>query len=54
MPVRRGRDSKGPFFRWGDSGSKYHYTSGNEDSRKRARAKAEKQGRAIRASGYRG
>lgn len=54
MPTERGSDSKGPFYRWGKSGAKYHYTPGNENSRKRAKEKADKQGRAIRAGGYRG
>jgi hypothetical protein len=54
MPVRRGKDSKGPYFKWGQSGKKYHYTSGNKASMRRARAKAARQGRAVRASGYRG
>lgn len=51
MPVKRGSDSKGPFFRWGTRGAKYHYTSGNKSSRERARRKAAKQGQAIKASG---
>lgn len=45
MPVRKGRDSKGSFYRWG-SGKKYRG--------KGARAKASRQGRAAYASGYRG
>ena len=54
MPVKRGKDSKGAYYQWGDSGAKYHYTAGNKTSRERAKAKAEKQGRAARASGYKG
>lgn len=54
MPVNRGKDSKGPYYQWGDSGKKYHYESGNKGSRERAKDKAGKQGRAARASGYRG
>jgi hypothetical protein len=54
MPVRRGNDSKGPFYRWGGEGKKYHYTSGNKSSRDAAKKKAEKQGQAARASGYKG
>ena len=50
MPVQRGKDSKGPFYRWGNSGAKYHYKSGNERSRKIAHDKAAKQGRAIKRS----
>jgi hypothetical protein len=54
VPVHRSKDGKGPYYQWGESGKKYHYESGNEESRKRAKARAEKQGRAIRASGYDG
>ena len=49
MPAYRGRDSKGPFYRWGQSGKKYYYTAGNKQSRERARQKALRQGRAIHA-----
>lgn len=54
MPVHRGKDSKGPYYRWGESGKKYHYASGDKSSRDAAKKKAEKQGRAARAGGYRG
>lgn len=54
MPVYRGRDSKGSYYQWGKSGKKYYYTSGDEQSRERAKNKAEKQGRAAYASGYKG
>lgn len=53
MPVKRGTDSKGAFYRWGNSGKKYHYTVGNGKSRERAKKQAERQARAIYASGYR-
>lgn len=53
MPVKRGRDSEGPYFQWGGQ-KKYHYTPGNRASRRRAKRKAERQGRAARASGYSG
>lgn len=52
MPVNRGKDSSGPYYQWGDSGKKYHYESGNRQSREDAKRKAERQGRAARASGY--
>jgi hypothetical protein len=51
MPVQRGKDSRGPFYRWGNSGAKYRYKPGSERSRKLAHAKASKQGRAIKARG---
>lgn len=50
MPVKRGKDSKGAYYQWGDSGKKYHYTAGDDESRKRAKSKAEKQGRAVKAN----
>jgi hypothetical protein len=54
MPTHRGKDSEGPYYRWGDSGKKYHYKSGDKSSRERAKDKADKQGRAARANGYGG
>jgi hypothetical protein len=54
MPVHRSKDSKGPYYQWGDSGKKYHYTAGDKSSREAAKKKAEKQGQAARASGYKG
>lgn len=47
MPVRRGKDSKGPFYRWGQRGKKYHYRSGDKRSRSTAKTRAKKQGSAI-------
>lgn len=52
MPVHRGKDSAGPYYQWGDSGKKYHYESGNKSSQEKAKQKAERQGKAARASGY--
>ena len=46
MPVKRGRDSKGTYYQWGNSGKKYRG--------KGAKAKAERQGRAAYANGYKG
>jgi hypothetical protein len=54
MPVHRGKDNKGPYYQWGDSGKKYHYTAGNDQSRSQAKKKAEKQGQAAHAGGYKG
>lgn len=54
MPVHRGRDGEGPYYQWGDSGKRYRYEPGDKESRDKARERAEKQGRAVRASGYRG
>jgi hypothetical protein len=50
MPVKRGSDSQGPFYRWGDAGAKRRYTAGDAVSRAAARAAAERQGRAVRAA----
>lgn len=50
MPTRRGTDSKGSFYRYGQSGKKYYYTPGNSTSRERAEKKANAQGRAIKTS----
>jgi hypothetical protein len=54
MPVRRGRDRKGPYYQWGDSGKRYRYTAGDAGSRDRAKRQATRQGQAAHAHGYRG
>lgn len=54
MPVHRGGDSKGPYYQWGGSGKKYHYTAGSASGRKRAKSKARNQAQAARANGYEG
>lgn len=54
MPVHRSKDGKGPYYQWGKHGKKYHYEAGNAEDREAARQKAERQGRAARASGYEG
>lgn len=53
MPVTTGKDSKGCYAQWG-SQKRYYYTCGNKRARERAKKKAERQGRAIRAAGYEG
>jgi len=40
------------YYQWGDAGTKYYYTPGNETARERAKTKAEKQQAAAHASGY--
>lgn len=50
MPVQRGSDSNGPYYRWGDSGKKYYYTSNSVTSRENAKDKARRQGAAIKIS----
>lgn len=53
-PIKRGRDGKGPYMRWGDKGKKYHYKAGSKSSREKARKKAHMQASAAFAGGYRG
>jgi len=48
MPVQRGRDNQGSFYRWGEHGKKYYYTTNNDTSRKYAAERARKQGIAIK------
>lgn len=53
MPLTRGSDSTGAYYRWGPSGyggAKYHYAAGNKASRERAKAKAMTQALAFEAS----
>lgn len=52
MPVTRGKDTHGSFYRWG-SGKKYYYTVGDAKSRSAARAKATRRQTAAYANGYR-
>lgn len=47
MPVKRCQSNGKPGYKWSDAGKCYTYTKGDEASRKRAKANAERQGRAI-------
>lgn len=47
IPVQKGKDSKGKYYRWGTRGKKYYYT--NEMSEAIAKNKARRQGRAIKS-----
>lgn len=47
MPVKKGKDKGGSFFRWGHKGKKYYYEPNNPHSRMMAKYKALLQGRAI-------
>lgn len=49
MPVMTGKDTKGCFARWGQSGKKYYYECGNNQALERAKSQAAKQGRAVHA-----
>lgn len=53
MPIHRGRDTKGPYYQWGNQ-HKYYYIPGNSRSRLIAYEQASMQARAIYSSGYRG
>ena len=46
MPVIRGKDVKGPFYRWGNL-TKYYYKPNDKDSREIAKLKAQRQGGAV-------
>lgn len=54
MPVRKTSKDGKPAYQWGESGTKYTYTAGDDASRMIAKGKAERQGRAVHASGYKG
>lgn len=49
MPVHAGKDSQGHYYQYGNQ-AKYHYTAGDEQSRKRAKRKAYMQQAAIEAN----
>jgi hypothetical protein len=49
MPINRGHDAEGPFYRWGVKGKKYHYKTDDKKGREKAKAEARKQGRAAKA-----
>ena len=53
MPVHRGVDREGPYYQWGGHGKKYRYEAGNPPSREQAKRKAERQGQAAHAHGFR-
>lgn len=50
MPIHRGTDIKGTYYKYGPTGTKYYYQTGSEVSRKRAYEKARLQGVAIKIS----
>jgi hypothetical protein len=47
MPIHRGFDSQGCYYRYGDTGKPYHYKCGDEQARQRAYDKAREQEIAI-------
>jgi hypothetical protein len=54
MPTKLGHDSKGAYYQWGDSGAKYHFKDNSKTGKQTAKEKADKQGRAAYANGYKG
>jgi len=54
MPTHTGKDKKGCYAQWGNHGHKYYYECGNAVAREAAKDKADKQGRAAYAHGYKG
>lgn len=52
MPVRLVSTPEGPAYRWGESGALYRFDPDDPASRREARRRAARQGRAIRAAGY--
>ena len=53
MPTHFGKDTKGCFAQWGGQ-KKYYFKCGNKSARARAENKADKQGAAAHASGWKG
>ena len=54
MPVHSCQRDGKPGYQWGGKGKCYTYTKGNEASKKAAHKKAQKQGVAAYAAGYKG
>lgn len=50
MPVKKCSFEGRPGYKYGDEGKCYTYTPGDKASRQQAKARAEKQGRAIEAN----
>lgn len=47
MPLKKGRDSTGNYWKWGDRGKKYYYDPKSKVSNEDAKKKAIKQAVAI-------
>jgi len=54
MPTRKHVIKEGAYYQWGNHGKKYYFKPGNKISEGIAKARADRQGRAIRASGWAG
>jgi hypothetical protein len=51
VPIEKCQKDGKPGYRWGEEGTCYTYTAGNENSREQAYQKALQQARAIKAQG---
>jgi hypothetical protein len=55
VPIQQGTTTRDGqrvgYYRWGDEGKMYLYEQGNRNARLRAKRLAQRQGRAIEASG---
>ena len=54
MPVNLYQSGGKCYAQWGRHGAKYYYACGSESGKKKAQKKAEKQGAAAYANGYKG
>ena len=54
MPIHSGKDRKGYFYQWGQTGKKYYYDPVSRQSATTAYNKAKKQQTAIYSSGWKG
>ena len=50
MPIKSGRDSKGFYYKYGDSGTKYYYKAGDDKGENKAYMSAVRQAAAINIS----
>jgi len=50
MPILKNKDKEGNYFSWGKTGHRYHFKKGNAISEGMARARAARQGRAVKRS----
>jgi len=50
MPIKRGQNKYGNYYKYGKQGKKYYYQASNKISRNTAKNKAKRQGKAIETS----
>lgn len=51
VPINRGKDSRGPYYKWGKGGRKYHFKAGDAVSRKSARSRASRRAKVTNKKG---